>query len=138
MQAIKQGADFITETGMVVPHSELTIPPPPPRSYAFCTDTAYLEEATGNFMNADLLYHEATFLEELDDWASKTLHSTARQAATMALKAGVKKLILGHFSTRYKNLDPFLQEARAIFPDTELASDGARFSIPLQKNACQN
>lgn len=84
---------------------------------------------------ADLLYHEATFLSDLEEWAGKTLHATALQAATIALKANVKKLILGHFSTRYKELEPFLQEARAVFPETELASDGLRFSVtsPPQK-----
>ena len=126
------------DSGLVVPNAELTIPPPPPRSYAFCTDTAFFEPVTEFIKGVDLLYHEATFLDDLEEWASKTLHSTARQAASIAKKAGVKKLILGHFSTRYKTFDPFLEESRTVFMNTELATDGARFSIPLQKNACRN
>jgi ribonuclease Z len=138
LQAIKEGAGFTTESGLIVPHSELTIPPPPQRSYAFCTDTVYIESIKEIIKGVDLLYHEATFLNDMEEWASKTLHSTAKQAATLALKANVNKLILGHFSSRYKNFEPLLREAQAIFINTELVSDGARFSIPLQKTACQN
>jgi ribonuclease Z len=138
LRAIKEGADFVTESGSVIPHSELTIPPPPARSYAFCTDTVYMESNAEIIQNADLLYHEATFMDDLEDWAAKTLHSTARQAANLALKANVKKLILGHFSSRYKNFEPFLNEARSVFLHTELVTDGSRFTVPLQKNACQS
>ncbi len=132
LQAIKEGADFVTDNGRVIPHHELTKAPPPPRSYAFCSDTAYHEPVIQFIANADLLYHEATFLHELEEWAGTVLHSTARQAATIALKAGVKKLVIGHFSTRYKALDPLLAEARAVFPETELAFDGAKF--PVQRS----
>ncbi|HPJ77420.1 MAG: ribonuclease Z [Prolixibacteraceae bacterium] len=140
MQQIKEGAGFTTGEGAEIPHSELVIAPPAPRSYAFMTDTAYHEPAAEIIRGADLLYHEATFLEEMQDWAGKTLHSTARQAAQMAVHAGVGRLILGHFSTRYKNLSPFLTEARALFPETSLAADGDRFAIPTlpRRNACQN
>ena len=140
MQQIKEGAGFVTSGGIEIPHGELVIPPPPPRSYAFMTDTAYHEPATEIIRGADLLYHEATFLEEMREWSEKTLHSTARQAAEIARKAGVRRLVLGHFSTRYKELSPFLEEARLLFPETELATDGTRFAItPLpRKNACQN
>lgn len=129
IQAIKEGAGFTTESGAVIPHSELTTPAAPPRSYAFCTDTAYFEPAAEIIRGVDLLYHEATFLDEMAGWAAQTYHSTARQAAEMARNAQAKKLLIGHFSTRYKELQPFLDEARQIFPDTELASDGARFRI---------
>lgn len=140
MQAIKEGAGFVTEEGVEVSHEELTLPPPPPRSYAFCTDTAVYEPAAEIIRGADLLYHEATFLHDLEEWAGKTLHSTARQAAAFAALAGVKKLVLGHFSSRYKNLDPFLEEARPLFPETELARDGAHFIIPSppRKTSCRN
>ncbi len=140
MQAIKEGAGFVTEEGVEVSHEELTLPPPPPRSYAFCTDTAVHEPAAEIIRGADLLYHEATFLSDLEEWAGKTLHSTARQAAAFAALAGVKKLVLGHFSSRYKSLDPFLEEARPLFPETELARDGARFIItsPPRKTSCQS
>ncbi len=129
IQAIKEGAGFTTESGAVIPHSELTTPAAPPRSYAFCTDTAYFEPAAEIIRGVDLLYHEATFLDEMAGWAAQTYHSTARQAAEMARNAQAKKLLIGHFSTRYKELQPFLDEAQQIFPDTELASDGARFRI---------
>lgn len=129
IQAIKEGAGFTTESGAVIPHSELTTPAAPPRSYAFCTDTAYFEPAAEIIRGVNLLYHEATFLDEMAGWAAQTYHSTARQAAEMARNAQAKKLLIGHFSTRYKELQPFLDEARQIFPDTELASDGARFRI---------
>ncbi len=129
IQTIKEGAGFTTESGAVIPHSELTTPAAPPRSYAFCTDTAYFEPAAEIIRGVDLLYHEATFLDEMAGWAAQTYHSTARQAAEMARNAQAKKLLIGHFSTRYKELQPFLDEARQIFPDTELASDGARFRI---------
>ncbi len=132
IQSIKEGAGFTTDKGCIIPHDELTIPPPPPRSYAFCTDTAYDEKITEIIKNVDLLYHEATFLTNLEDWATKTLHSTARQAASVALKAGAKKLIIGHFSTRYKNPDDFVQEAREVFENTELATEGSKFSITFQ------
>ncbi len=129
LQGIKEGGDFTDQNGMVIPHHELTIPPPPPRTYAFCSDTAYHEPVVELIRNADLLFHESTFLSELEEWAGKTFHSTAAQAAAIARNAGVRKLVIGHFSTRYKNEDPFLQEARAIFPETETAYDGARFAI---------
>jgi len=138
LRPIKGGADFTTGTGEVIPHTGLTIPPPPTRSYAFCTDTAFYEPAADFIRGVDMLYHEATFLSEPENRASGTFHSTARQAAEMALKSHANKLILGHFSTRYKTTAPFLAEAQAIFGNTEIASDGARFTIPLQKNAGQN
>ncbi len=133
IQSIKEGADFLTSEGILIPHSEMTMPPPAPRSYAFCTDTAIHEPITEIIKDVDLLYHEATFLDDMEKWASQTLHSTARQAASLALKANAKKLILGHFSTRYKDLSLFLREAVSVFPDTELAADGACFGIPLRK-----
>lgn len=138
LRAIKEGADFVTETGKIIPYSDLTYPPVKPRSYAFCTDTTCMEVVSEIVNEVDLLYHEATFLHLHEELALRTFHSTARQAAALALKANVKKLILGHFSTRYKKAEPFLEEAKAIFTNTELAYDGARFIIPLQKSACQN
>ncbi len=129
MQKIKEGAGFTTGEGIIIPNEQLTFPPPPPRSYAFCTDTAYCEPVVETIHGADLLYHEATFLSDLEGLAVNTLHSTASHAATIARKAGVKKLIIGHFSTRYKNEDDFLNEARQIFENTDIASEGKKFSI---------
>jgi ribonuclease Z len=129
MQEIKKGAGFSTESGETIPHSELTIPAKKPRSYAFCTDTAYYEPIADVIKGVDLLYHEATFQNDKKHLASQTLHSTAEQAATIALKAGAKKLLIGHFSNRYKKLDGFLEEARRIFPETYLAVDGGKHKI---------
>jgi ribonuclease Z len=129
IQAIKEGADFICENGDVIPHSVLTIQPKKPRSYAFCTDTGYHEPIIEIVRGVDLLYHESTFQNDKKELAAKTLHSTAANAATIAKKAGVKKLMIGHFSNRYKKLDNFLTEARQIFPETYLAMDGHKVKI---------
>jgi ribonuclease Z len=138
LRAIKEGSDHTDENGKVIPYEELVYPPVKPRSYAFCTDTIPLESVAKFVREVDLLYHEATFLAKDEEVARQTFHSTARQAAELALKANVKKLILGHFSTRYRWTNPFLEEAKPIFPETELATDGARFTIPLQRSACQS
>jgi len=138
LRAIKEGADYTDENGRVIPHAMLIHPPVKPRSYAFCTDTIALESVAEVVRGVDLLYHEATFLNKDEALARQTFHSTAQQAAELAARAGVGKLILGHFSTRYRKMDPFLEEAQVIFNNTELVTDGARFSIPLQKTACQS
>lgn len=129
IRKIKQGAGFQTSEGEFIPHEELTTPPPPPRSYAFCSDTAFHPPIAAIIKNVDLLYHEATFTEELKEWAKNTLHSTAREAAEIAKMANAKKLILGHFSARYKTVTPFLEEARAVFPNTVAAEDGNTYKI---------
>ncbi len=129
IQKIKDGSNFTTEEGKIILNSQLTTPAPNPRSYAFCTDTAYHEPIIRTIKGVDLLYHEATFLHDMNDWAQQTKHSTAQQAATIAQKAGVKKLIIGHFSARYKNITPLVDEAREIFPETYPAHDGDNFTI---------
>lgn len=129
IKAIKNGADFITSEGNTIPNEVLTIPPPSPRSYAFCSDTAFHPPVADFIKNVDLLYHEATFTEELRDWADSTLHSTALDAAKIAQMAGAGKLIIGHFSSRYKSIDPFLEEAKTIFSNTEAAMEGTVFKI---------
>jgi ribonuclease Z len=111
---IKAGDDFITEQGKIIPNEKLTTPPPRPRSYAFCTDTAYHEPIIDIIEGVDLLYHEATFLEELRDFAIKTKHSTACDAAKIAKLAKVKKLIIGHFSARFNDATLFEKEARTV------------------------
>ena len=126
---IKKGADFLTEQGTVVPNSELTLPPPPTRKYAFCSDTAYTEEFLDQIRGVDLLYHEATFLHDKADIAREKMHSTTIEAANLARKAGVKRLLLGHYSARYKELDDFLEEAKAVFPDTIIAEEGEDIQI---------
>ncbi len=126
---IKKGADFVTADGKVIPHKELTTPPPPPRSYAYCSDTAYHPPVSEIFSNVNLLYHEATFTEEMRDWATKTYHSTALEAAKIARMANAGKLILGHFSSRYKEVTPFLDEARTVFQNTCAAVDGTTYTV---------
>ncbi len=127
--SIKDGADWTDIDGNIIPNDELTTPAAEPRSYAFCTDTAYNENLIPIIEGVDLLYHEATFLHEDLDKAIKTNHTTALQAATLAKKAKVGKLIIGHYSARYEELDAHLAEARKVFPDTYLAYDGAVFEI---------
>ena len=127
--AIKGGADYQLPNGEVIPNKELTFPPDPIRSYAFCTDTVYRKQIIPIIENADLLYHEATFADDLSDLAFKTFHTTARQAAELATESKVKKLIIGHFSSRYKSVDPLVEEARAVFPNTFAANDGDRFEV---------
>jgi ribonuclease Z len=101
----------------------------PSFSYAFCSDTKYSEEIAPIINGVDLLYHEATFTEEHADRAKKTLHSTANQAAKIALKSEAKKLIIGHFSNRYPDLNILLNEAKLIFSNTELADQGTEFEV---------
>ena len=124
---IKAGADFETEDGKLIPNTKLTTPPPKPKSYAFCTDTAFHPSIAEIINGVDLLYHEATFLEELKDLAEKTRHSTARQAAEMAKLSKASKLLIGHFSSRFKNLEDFKTEAKEVFKNTELAIEGKKY-----------
>jgi ribonuclease Z len=127
---IKNGADFQLPNGKIVPNSELTKIALPPRAYAFCSDTAYNETMLPLIENVNLLYHESTFGDEkVEDLKMRNIHSTARQAATIAQKAKVEKLILGHFSPRYKDLSVLLRQAKEVFPNTELALDGRIFKI---------
>lgn len=127
--AIKSGSDLRTEDGTVVAHQDLVVFPDPPKSYAFCSDTAYSQNTASYVKGASLLYHEATFTDELLSRAKQTLHSTARQAAQVATEAGAERLIIGHFSARYKDLNVFLHEARAVFPNTFLAEDLKTFQF---------
>ncbi len=123
---IKQGADFITEEGNVIPNARLTTPAEPARSYAYCSDTAYDERIIPIVEGVDLLYHEATFANSDTPRAKQTGHSTAQQAAEIAKRANVKKLMLGHFSARYPDNQILLDEAKGIFENTILANEGLR------------
>lgn len=128
-QMLKAGKDFTLQNGEDVPNAQLTLDPPAPASYAYCSDTVYDPALVSRIKNATVLYHEATFLEAHKELALKTKHSTASQAAKVAKAAGVETLILGHYSTRYKSTSPFKKEAGAIFENVELAEDGKRFSF---------
>ena len=128
---IKKGADFITQDGRTIPNKELTLDPPPVKSYAFCSDTAYTESILPVIQNCNLLYHEATYLEELKTEAGQRGHATAREAALIAQKANAGQLLIGHFSSRYKDLQPFLNEARAVFKNTQLAKEGNTYQTRI-------
>ncbi|HAH22992.1 MAG TPA: ribonuclease Z [Prolixibacteraceae bacterium] len=123
-QRIKEGGDFITSDGRVIPHSELTIYHYKARSFAFCSDTRIDESYIESVRNVDLLYHEATFAEDNQELANITYHSTGKDAATVALRAQVGKLLIGHFSARYKDNSPILEEAIKIFPQTRAIAEG--------------
>jgi ribonuclease Z len=132
---LKKGIDYVDTHGVTTPWQALTLPPPIPRSYAYCSDT----KASGGYLhaiqNVDLLYHEATFTEEFAGRAAETFHSTAKQAAAVAVTCGAKQLIIGHFSARYKELFPLKEEAQSIFPSTQLANEGQWYAIPLQQTS---
>ncbi|MGZ3767114.1 MAG: ribonuclease Z [Mucilaginibacter sp.] len=127
--AIKKGADYVSPDGKVFKNSDITISAEEPKTYAYCSDTIYNERYFGQIANADLLYHESTFLNNMLDRAQSTFHTTALQAGEIALKTGAKKLVIGHFSARYKTLNELLDEARTVFPETELAVEGRTFII---------
>ena len=126
---IKQGADFILPEGTTISNDELTSPPPEPRSYAYCSDTRPNPDIIPLIKGVDLLYHEATFSHEDASLAHETYHSTTRQAAELAVEAGVGQLLIGHFSSRYKDISKLEEEARGIFPGTSAVSDGDRFEV---------
>ena len=128
-KTIKEGADYITPEGETIPNSRLTSNADPSRSYAYCSDTLPCPHNIPLIEGCDLLYHEATFAEDMKERAAQTHHSTARQAAEFAREAKAKRLIIGHFSSRYTDETPLLNEAAAIFPDTRLAGEGKCFSI---------
>lgn len=121
---IKAGSDYVTAQGQIIPNQHLTRPSEPAKRYAYCSDTAYNEKIIPLIENVDLLFHESTFMEQDALKAQKTFHSTAKQAATIALKAQVKELMLGHYSARYNKLEPLLSEAKEIFPNTFLGNEG--------------
>ncbi len=127
---LKAGADVTDDEGKIIyKNSDLTLPPKRSRSYAYCSDTVYDEGLTDQLENIDVLYHEATFMEAEKDKALETLHTTGAQAAQLARKAAVGKLLIGHFSARYKELTELLGEAQANFTNTELAIEGETFVI---------
>ena len=128
-QKIKGGGDVTLDDGTVIENKKLSFDPFPAMSYAFCSDTAYHEDILPIIKDVDVLYHEATFLESEAALADKTLHSTAKEAATIALKANAKQLILGHYSTRYDGIERFKEEAETVFPNTLLGDDGRSFEF---------
>jgi ribonuclease Z len=128
-QNIKSGKDIVLEDGTVVPNRILTLDPPKPKSYAFCSDTAYMPEIVPQINEVDVLYHESTFLETEQHLAPKTKHATAKEAASIAKAANVGVLVLGHYSTRYASIELFKEEAMEVFDRVELADDGKSFDF---------
>jgi len=126
---IKNGRDITLDNGSIVPNKELTYDPPKPKSYAFCSDTIYDESLADKVKEVDVLYHESTFLDSEAHLAAKTKHATAKQAAQVAKDANVKTLVLGHYSTRYKSIELFKEEASTVFPNVLLADDGKTFDF---------
>jgi ribonuclease Z len=126
---IKQGEDFETEEGEIIPNCQLTKAGNPPKRFAYCSDTAYSEKIIPIIKDVDCLYHEATFMEDEQVRSRQTEHSTARQAGTIASKANVKKLIIGHYSARYMNQNELLNEAKAVFENTVLGEDMTVYEI---------
>ncbi len=131
MRKIKEGGDYITPEGTLIPNHLLVKPARPPRSYAYCSDTAFSEKTAEAVSGVSLLYHEATFAEADRKTAEQTFHSTGMQAALIARSAQVKKLLIGHFSGRYKTTEGILAEARTVFPETHAVNDNDVYAVDL-------
>lgn len=127
---LKKGEDVEISDGRLLKSEDYTNPGEPQRAYAYCSDTAYSEELVPFIKGVDVLYHEATFIELLADRAKQTRHSTARQAAEIAKRAGVGKLLMGHLSARYDHGKKHMTEAKAVFDHCEVVEDGTTYSIP--------
>ena len=126
---LQNGEDYVNKKGTIVPNEEVTIAAAKGKSYAYCADTIFDESLAGKVKEVDLLYHETTYLKDLHERAASRFHSTTVQAGTIAKKAEVKRLLIGHFSSKYENLDEFLIETSEVFKDTELAIQGCCYII---------
>ena len=126
---LKAGDDFVNAEGRIIKNELVTEAAPKPKSYAFCADNTFHAELIEKVRGVDLLYHETTYLKDLEERAASRFHATTHQAALIAKMANVKKLLIGHFSSKYDKLDTFEQEAREIFPNTDLALEGATYFV---------
>jgi ribonuclease Z len=126
---LQRGEDYVTKKGTIVPNVEVTTAAPKGKSYAYCADTIFDETLVEKVKDVDMLYHETTYLKDLHERAAARFHSTTVQAGTIAKKANVKKLLIGHFSSKYENLDEFLNETVEVFQNTELAIQGCCYTI---------
>lgn len=135
INAVKAGGDFVTAEGKIIPHAELTRPPAPPRSYAFCTDTVYSEAIIPLVKGVDLLYHETTYVAAEQEKAVKYAHSTTKDAARIAKAAAVGRLICGHFSSRYTDLSALEAEAREVFPNSSAGIEGQTYSVEKKRTS---
>lgn len=128
-EQLKMGDNITLENGEVVLNEQVTIPNTPAKSYAYCADTIYNLSVAEKVKDVTLLYHETTYLKDLEDRAFQRFHSTTAQAANIAIKAGAENLLIGHFSSKYEELEAFLDEAREIFPATDLAIEGVTYRV---------
>ncbi len=128
-ERLKMGENITTADGEIVQYEQVTLPSKPARSYAFCADTIYNEPIADKVKDVSLLYHETTYLKALEERAAARFHATTIQAANIAAKANVESLLIGHFSSKYENLDEFLTEAAEVFPNTQLAIEGVTYRI---------
>jgi ribonuclease Z len=126
---LKQGEDYTNKDGIVLKNESVTVASTPAKSYAFAADTIYFEDIAEKVKGVTMLYHEATYLKDQEQRAADRFHSTTIQAAAIARQAGVEKLLLGHFSSKYEVLDEFLAQAEEVFPNTQLAIEGATYMI---------
>lgn len=129
---IKRGDDYLNPEGNWIKNEVLTTAPLPPRKFAYCSDTCYNESIIEQIRGVDMLYHEATFMQKMQERAKETFHSTTIEAGTIAKKAEVQKLIIGHYSARYKDLEPLLLETQSVFSNTVLAIEGEKYVCDKQ------
>jgi ribonuclease Z len=127
--SLQQGLDYITPKGERIKNDDITAAPDRGKRYAFCADTKYDESIIEHIYGADMIYHETTYLDNLRDKADERFHCTTKQAAMIAQKAMINKLLIGHFSSKYNSLDQFLEEAREVFPNTEIAIEGQTYEL---------
>jgi ribonuclease Z len=127
--SLQAGLDYITPKGSRIKNAEVTADPERGKKYAFCADTKYDENIIPHIYGADMIYHETTYLDSLREKAEERFHSTTKQAAMIARKAMVGKLLIGHFSSKYSTLDQFAEEAKEVFAETELALEGVTYNI---------
>ena len=129
LEDIRQGADYVTPDGTVIANERLTTPPDHSASYAYCSDTMYNPAVADDVRGVDVLYHESTYADNFAEKAAPRGHSTAREAARIAAAAGVKRLVLGHYSKAYDSDEPFLREASEVFPDVIAAKEGLKIDL---------
>lgn len=128
-QNLKDGQDYTKADGTIIPNQLLTKPGAPPLNYAYCADTAFDEGIATEVKGSDMIYHEATYLDDCADKAAMRAHSTTKQAAAIAVLSGAQKLLIGHFSSRYEVLDEFLTECKSVFDNSELAIEGVTYLV---------
>ena len=126
---LQQGEDYVTKMGTIIPNVEVTVAATKAKRYAYCADTIFDKDLVPKIKEVDVLYHEATYLKDLEERAASRYHSTTHQAAAIAKLGDVKKLIIGHFSSKYETVDDFLKEAKEVFENTELGLEGICYRI---------